>query len=105
MAGHRATDPLTEQEEDVIDLISRGLTLREVAAEMFLSLNSVYRTRDRIIAKLGAKTTAHAAVLFVGGPTVRMTPRLRSYLRRAVATGVVFQPDDAARRMIEDLTE
>lgn len=100
-AGASSATDLTPQEETVIDLISRGLSQREVAAEMFLSLNSVYRTVERVKEKLGAKTLAHAAVLFVGGPTVRMTPRLRAYLDRALAAGAVRAP----RRMIEDLTE
>ena len=49
------TEPLTERELDVVRLVARGKTNKEVAAELFVSLSTVKTHLGSIQAKLGVR--------------------------------------------------
>lgn len=53
---------LTEREIEVLTLISRGLTNREVAEELFISAKTVGRHIENLYAKIGVSSRAAAAV-------------------------------------------
>ena len=63
-ASHRAerdvTD-LTPQEEAVATLVARGLSNREVAAELYISPKTVQYHLTRIYAKLGLRSRSELA--------------------------------------------
>ncbi|WP_188192227.1 response regulator [Nonomuraea sp. SYSU D8015] len=50
-----ANDPLTDRELDVVRLVARGRTNKEVAAELFVSLSTVKTHLGSIQAKLGVR--------------------------------------------------
>ncbi len=52
---------LTPQEEAVTSLVARGLSNREVAAELFISPKTVQYHLTRIYAKLGLRSRAELA--------------------------------------------
>ena len=54
--------PLTEREIEVLQLLPQGKTNREIAAELHLSLSTVKKRLERIIAKLGVSDRTQAAV-------------------------------------------
>jgi ATP/maltotriose-dependent transcriptional regulator MalT len=64
--GDRAIGELTPQEEAVSQLVARGLSNREVAAELFLSTKTVQYHLTRIYAKLGIRSRSELAA--VRGP-------------------------------------
>ena len=51
-------DRLTDREYEVFDLLGRGLTTREIAERMKLSIKTVETHRDKIKVKLEIKSTA-----------------------------------------------
>ena len=53
-----ASEPLTEREHDVLRLIAEGLTNKEIADRLVLSLNTVKTHRLRLYQKLGLHTRA-----------------------------------------------
>jgi DNA-binding NarL/FixJ family response regulator len=53
--------PLTVQEERILDLISEGLTNRQIAELMYLSEKTVKNYVSRVLAKLGMARRAEAA--------------------------------------------
>ena len=71
-AGHRVVDravagvgassmtgtTLTPRERAVLDLVAEGMTSAEVAAELGLAVKTVRNYRERLLAKLGVRTTA-----------------------------------------------
>jgi len=59
----RGVAELTPQEEAVSDLVARGLSNREVAAELFVSAKTVQYHLTRIYAKLGIRSRAELAAL------------------------------------------
>lgn len=60
-----AYKPLTKVELETIDLYSRGFTGQEVAKELFMAHSSIDKVKQRVLAKVCAKTTAHAiSILF-----------------------------------------
>ena len=63
-AVHRAepSDGLTARETEVLRLLAAGKTNRAIAQEMHLSLSTVKRHIERIIAKLGVSDRTQAAV-------------------------------------------
>jgi two-component system response regulator DevR len=64
--AHHEPDPLaglTEQEHRILVLIGRGLTNRQIGAELFLAEKTVKNYVSRIFAKLGLERRAQAAVL------------------------------------------
>jgi DNA-binding CsgD family transcriptional regulator len=58
-----ARDELTPQEEAVSALVSRGLSNREVAAELYVSPKTVQYHLTRIYAKLGVRSRSELAAL------------------------------------------
>jgi LuxR family maltose regulon positive regulatory protein len=54
-------EPLSERELDVLQLIAEGLTNREIAARLFLSVNTVKVHSRNIYGKLGAHNRTEAA--------------------------------------------
>lgn len=60
-AGHAAgPGPLTARETDVIQLVSAGLSNRDIAAELFISEKTVARHLSNIFTKLGLTSRAAA---------------------------------------------
>ena len=51
------SNSLSEREKDVLRLIVEGLTNKEIAARLYVSVNTVLTHRKNITAKLGIKTT------------------------------------------------
>ena len=57
-AGHSTAEPLlTKREVDIIRLLSDGLTVREIAEHLFISIRTVETHKANIISKLGFKNT------------------------------------------------
>jgi DNA-binding CsgD family transcriptional regulator len=61
LRGSRDSVQLTPQEEAVTALVARGLTNREVAAELFVSPKTVQYHLTRVYAKLGVRSRAELA--------------------------------------------
>ncbi len=71
----RQAGELTPQEEAVAQLVARGLSNREVAAELFLATKTVQYHLTRVYAKLGVRSRAELAALrgSADGPTAATT--------------------------------
>jgi len=54
---------LTDTERQVLALVARGLTNKEIAAELYLSLNSVKSYMHAVFSKLKARNRAQAVIL------------------------------------------
>ena len=52
------SEPLSEREIDVLKLIIKGKINKEIADELFISLNTVLTHRKNITSKLGIKTVS-----------------------------------------------
>ena len=63
----RPHDALTPQEDAVASLVATGMTNREVAAELFLSVKTVQFHLTRVYAKLGIRSRAELAARSAGG--------------------------------------
>ena len=57
-----APDPLTEREVDVLRLIARGRSNQEIAAELVISLATVYTHVSNILSKLHLASRTQAAL-------------------------------------------
>lgn len=57
-AGERAAERLSERERQVLELVARGHTNREVAERLALSIKTVETYRARLSDKLGLRTRA-----------------------------------------------
>ena len=55
---------LTERQSTIIRLIADGCTVKEIAFTLSLKVITVRKHIRRIVYKLGAKTTCHAAAIF-----------------------------------------
>ncbi len=53
-------EPLSERELEVLELIAEGLTNREIASRLFLSLNTVKAHTRNVYGKLGVHSRTHA---------------------------------------------
>lgn len=51
-------DELTPREEEILALIARGLTNRQIAEQLFISVNTVETHRRHLLEKLGARSRA-----------------------------------------------
>ncbi|RBY83844.1 LuxR family transcriptional regulator [Geodermatophilus sp. TF02-6] len=67
-AAEPGTENLTEQERTVATLVATGLTNREVAASMLLSVKTVQFHLTRVYAKLGVRSRSELAARFAGQP-------------------------------------
>jgi DNA-binding CsgD family transcriptional regulator len=65
--AEQPVDALTPQEEAVAELVASGLSNREVAAELFVSMKTVQYHLTRIYAKLGVRSRTELAVQRAGG--------------------------------------
>jgi len=54
---------LTDRERDVLILVARGLTNREIADTLYISISTVRNTLNGACAKLGARNRADAAII------------------------------------------
>lgn len=59
---------LTAQEQRILELIGRGLTNREIAAELFLAEKTVKNYVSALFAKLGVTSRTQAAIFAVRHP-------------------------------------
>ena len=59
---------LTSQERRIVDLVSRGLSNREVAGQMFLSVNTIETHLRHIFRKLGVRSRTQLAAQVHGNP-------------------------------------
>ncbi|MGV8872889.1 MAG: LuxR C-terminal-related transcriptional regulator [Rhodococcus sp. (in: high G+C Gram-positive bacteria)] len=66
---NRAHDALTPQEDAVSGLVATGMTNREVAAELFLSVKTVQFHLTRVYAKMGIRSRAELAAARSGDET------------------------------------
>lgn len=89
----RTTAALTTREAEVLALVRRGATARDIAEHLAIRPGTVEHHKRRIFMKLGVKNQAHAvavalrAGLFVGeqavGVVVPTAPDRRAWMRRA----------------------
>lgn len=61
--SERAVDELTPQETTVAELVARGMSNREVAAELFVTTKTVQYHLTRIYSKLGIRSRSELAAL------------------------------------------
>jgi DNA-binding NarL/FixJ family response regulator len=64
-AATRAADPLTSREREIADLVSAGLTNREIAGRLFLSARTVETHVRNILNKLGLPNRTQIATTMV----------------------------------------
>jgi DNA-binding NarL/FixJ family response regulator len=65
--GPRLRGKLTQREEEVLALLTRGLSNREIADRLVISTKTAEHHVSQILDKLGARTRAEAAALAARG--------------------------------------
>lgn len=68
------TASLTKQELRILELIGRGMTNREIAAEMFLAEKTVKNYVSAVLAKLGLHSRTQAAIYTTKHPSTATHP-------------------------------
>ena len=61
-AEEEATEPLTEREKDVLRLLGRGRSNKEIAAELFITERTARTYVSNILGKLGLASRTQAAL-------------------------------------------
>ena len=61
---------LTRREREVMELAARGLTNREIAAQLYISIRTVHAHLNHIYSKLAVNDRAQLAALTASQPTV-----------------------------------
>lgn len=59
-AGNASIDTLTARETEILELIAEGLTNREIASRLFVTVNTVKNHVHNMLTKLGAASRAEA---------------------------------------------
>lgn len=59
----RLTDDLTQRERQMLDLLAIGHRTEEMAADLCLSTHTIRSHVKTLLAKLGARTRAHAVAI------------------------------------------
>ena len=67
--------PLTRREREIADLITRGLTNRQIAARLVISERTVDTHVGRILAKLGCTKRSQAAAIISAAAAAAATPK------------------------------
>jgi len=62
-SGRRIGDEITPREREVLGYLASGLSLPEIAAAMFISINTTRNHTQRVIEKLGAHSKLEAVVI------------------------------------------
>lgn len=62
-AGRRGSNRLTAREAEVLALLADGVSTREIASRLFISLNTARNHVQRLIAKLGAHSRLEAVAV------------------------------------------
>jgi DNA-binding NarL/FixJ family response regulator len=57
----RSQDDLTTRERDIAELVGEGLANKEIAAKLFVSVNTVEKTLTRVYSKLGVRSRTELA--------------------------------------------
>ena len=78
--GHRmlSENPLSEREREVLKLLVKGDTAKEIASKLFISTHTVVTHRKNISAKLGIRTTSAMAIYAVSANLVSLDDILDS---------------------------
>ena len=58
--------PLTGREREIIELVATGLSNRDIADRLVMSVRTVEVHRARVFAKLGVRSAAEVATLIAG---------------------------------------
>jgi predicted ATPase/DNA-binding CsgD family transcriptional regulator len=65
--------PLTRREREVADLITQGLTNRQIGGRLFIAERTVDTHVSRLLAKLGCSSRAQVAAIIAAGDAARAT--------------------------------
>ncbi|MGH8829192.1 MAG: LuxR C-terminal-related transcriptional regulator [Jiangellaceae bacterium] len=80
--AHRAAEALTDRERDVLRMLPSRLTLREIAGELYISVNTLKFHLKVIYRKLGCSSRAEAAEVARAMTTVRRPGQAPNTLSR-----------------------
>ncbi len=61
-AGEKLIDPLSERENEILILVARGLTNKEIASKLYLAEGTVKNYVTSILQKIGARDRTQAAL-------------------------------------------
>jgi DNA-binding NarL/FixJ family response regulator len=87
-SGTRIGDEITSREREVLGYLAKGLSLPDIAAAMFISLNTARNHTQHVIEKLGAHSKLEAVVIAMR-EGLEITPDRP--LSDAVGTGPALQ--------------
>ena len=62
MSKSKKENPLTEREQEVLELVAEGLLNKEIAKKLFLSEKTVKNHLNTIFKKIGVTNRTHAAL-------------------------------------------
>ncbi|MFN8285458.1 MAG: helix-turn-helix transcriptional regulator [Chitinophagales bacterium] len=65
MEQHLYAPALSPREVEIVELLSNGLTVKEIGESLSISYNTADTHRKRIIGKLGARNVTHAVRLAI----------------------------------------
>jgi DNA-binding NarL/FixJ family response regulator len=74
-SGPRLRGKLTQREEEVLDLVARGLSNREIAGRLFISAKTAEHHVGQILEKLGARSRSEAAAMVASINLQDLPPR------------------------------
>lgn len=79
-SGDAFQDKLTQREQEVLALVARGYSAREIAEQLSITKRTVDEHASRATAKLGATNRTHAVALATQGGLISVMPRLNQPL-------------------------